>query len=176
MSYYGNERLNRRDDIQHFGTKGMKWGYYDGKKNGKRTARADRYKNEMTENAIGAAKYNQLARDAEERENAAAIKKYTNKGLSPNQAVQIANHTKSIKYDVQANKYKERGQKATRNYNAASGLDYQLGYTVGQLSRNGKKQINKAKNWLSKKGRSIGKASKKQINKAKNWLKKNFDL
>ena len=53
--------LDQNNDIQHFGTKGMKWGYYDGTRNGKRTAREEHYLNEMVDNSISAAKYTQLA-------------------------------------------------------------------------------------------------------------------
>ena len=42
---------NNNDYIAHFGTRGMKWGYYDGERNGKRTARADKYAKDMIKNA-----------------------------------------------------------------------------------------------------------------------------
>ena len=132
--------LDQNNDIQHFGTKGMKWGYYDGTRNGKRTAREEHYLNEMLNNSINAARYTQLAKDARAKEDAAAAADWK----------KINKHAQSIKYNVQASKYKDKGRAATRDYNTASGLGYIAGFTVGRAVRDGKRQIKKAKKWISK--------------------------
>lgn len=38
-----NYNYTPSNELYHWGTKGMKWGYYDGSRNGKRTARSDKY-------------------------------------------------------------------------------------------------------------------------------------
>ena len=132
--------LDQNNDIGHFGRKGMKWGYYYGTRNGKRTAREEHYLNEMVDNSISAAKYTQLAKDARAKEDAAAAADWK----------KINKHAQSIKYNVQASKYKDKGRAATRDYNTASGLGYIAGFTVGRAVRDCKRQINKAKKWISK--------------------------
>ena len=132
--------LDQNNDIQHFGTKGMKWGYYDGTRNGKRTAREEHYLNEMLNNSINAARYTQLAKDARAKEDAAAAADWK----------KINKHAQSIKYNVQASKYKDKGRAATRDHITASGLGYIAGFTVGRAVRDCKRQINKAKKWISK--------------------------
>ena len=124
--YYGT---NNQRYIQHFGTKGMKWGYYDGSRNGKRTARKDEYELQETRYALQAGNAD-VNRDLGEK----------NK-----------NYEQYYKSDKDYDKYLSKAKTAEKNAKTASGAGYMLGYTVGKMKNTCGKQINKAKKWLSKK-------------------------
>ena len=124
-NYYG---IDRRRYIQHFGTKGMKWGYYDGSRNGKRTARKEEYEKEQL-------KYAMKAGNAEANRNLEEEKK---------------NYEQYYNADKEYDNYMEKAKIAEENKNTASSIDYMLGYSVGKIKSEFGKQINKAKDWFSK--------------------------
>lgn len=64
---YIRELMERENELAHFGTKGMKWGYEDGIKNGKRTARSNEYIDKATANLASQKDLNNQMNLAEHR-------------------------------------------------------------------------------------------------------------
>ena len=148
------------EDVEHSGIRGMKWGFHDGRRNGKRTARAKEYsklRSDAMNYAIGEyydIKYHSDKRIDDVRRNHAEIALNNAKGWG----------------------------KAARD---ASGLGYNLGYNLGQAARKAPgvasrtvKDISKS---VSKGAAEVSKAANKTYNSITksassglSWLKKHF--
>lgn len=111
-------------ELYHFGTKGMKWGYYDGSRNGKRTARADAYDRKM----MGEIMESLNAEDIAERSPSGNIVRKAYKD-------QVRHMSKAKSYD--------------KKRSAASGIGYNVSFTVARASRNFKKSVSKGKRFIS---------------------------
>lgn len=116
------------NELYHWGTKGMKWGYTDGHSNGKRTASREDTLNSKYRYYQGKTLQSSLNKFAGE----------SNKSFD-----QYYTSEKNVeKYSKLANKY---GNMAS----TASGLDYKLGYSVGKLIKDSEHTINKGKKLVS---------------------------
>ena len=136
---------NNNDYIAHFGTRGMKWGYYDGKRNGKRTARSDEYAKDMIKNATEDWYHMYNVNDSSDPK------------------------TKVTEY------YKSKGSKNRANmYNSmkkdASGIGYNLGFSVGRVTKYAKSGAKSFKKFASKTYNSI----KNKVSSGLAWVKKNL--
>lgn len=136
---------NNNDYIAHFGTRGMKWGYYDGKRNGKRTARSDEYAKDMVKNATEDwyHMYNLMGSSDSKTK---ATEYYKSKG-----AENRANMYRSMKKD-------------------ASGIGYNLGFSVGRVTKYAKIGAKSFKKFASKSYNSI----LNKVSSGLKWVKKNL--
>lgn len=136
---------NNNDYIAHFGTRGMKWGYYDGKRNGKRTARSDEYAKDMIKNATEDwyHMYNLMGSSDSKTK---ATEYYKSKG-----AENRANMYRSMKKD-------------------ASGIGYNLGFSVGRVTKYAKIGAKSFKKFASKSYNSI----LNKVSSGLKWVKKNL--
>lgn len=116
-----------QQDLSHAGMKGMKWGYNDGVRNGKKTAndRADEYDRQMTENTIKSG-------------NEESQKKYA------------SNARDKKEHGEKAKEYYKKAKTAEKNRNTARSLSYKLGFAAGRTVRECSKQVNKGKSYLKK--------------------------
>ena len=136
---------NNNDYIAHFGTRGMKWGYYDGKRNGKRTARSDEYAKDMIKNATEDWYHMYNVNDSSDPKTK-VTEYYKSKG-----AENRANMYKSMKKD-------------------ASGIGYNLGFSVGRVTKYAKIGAKLFKKFASKTYNSI----KNKVSSGLEWVKKNL--
>lgn len=132
------------NELEHFGTRGMQWGYTDGKRNGKRTARYYDYDKKMMSN-LYKSNLNLLDR---------------NRALKKNDYIDYTDH------DVAYEKHAAAAAKYNKMRRDAGGLDYNIGYAAGQISR-GAKAVSK---FASKSASSVS----KKINSGIKWFKKLF--
>lgn len=136
---------NNNDYIAHFGTRGMKWGYYDGKRNGKRTARSDKYAKDMVKNATEDWYHMYNLMDSSDSKTK-ATEYYKSKG-----AENRANMYRSMKKD-------------------ASGIGYNLGFSVGRVTKYAKSGAKSFKKFASKSYNSI----LNKVSSGLKWIKKNL--
>ena len=136
---------NNNDYIAHFGTRGMKWGYYDGKRNGKRTARSDEYAKDMIKNATEDWYHMYNVNDSSDPKTK-VTEYYKSKG-----AENRANMYKSMKKD-------------------ASGIGYNLGFSVGRVTKYAKSGAKLFKKFASKSYNSIS----SKVSSGLAWVKKNL--
>ena len=136
---------NNNDYIAHFGTRGMKWGYYDGKRNGKRTARSDEYAKDMIKNATEDWYHMYNVNDSSDPKTK-VTEYYKSKG-----AENRANMYKSMKKD-------------------ASGIGYNLGFSVGRVTKYAKSGAKLFKKFASKSYNSI----LNKVSSGLKWIKKNL--
>lgn len=117
------------DELYHWGTKGMKWGYNDGRKNGKKTA-GEQHQS-----------YEKLAlRNAMAMTNAQGNMSIA--GHNGNSKQYIKNETLN---DTFSSKYKYYLDKEK----VSSKLDYKLAFSVGRFIRDSEKSINKGKKMIN---------------------------
>ena len=136
---------NNNDYIAHFGTRGMKWGYYDGKRNGKRTARSDKYTKDMIKNATEDWYHMYNVNDSSDPKTK-VTEYYKSKG-----AENRANMYRSMKKD-------------------ASGIGYNLGFSVGRVTKYAKSGAKSFKKFASKTYNSIT----NKVSSGLAWVKKNL--
>ena len=136
---------NNNDYIAHFGTRGMRWGYYDGKRNGKRTARSDEYSKDMIKNATEDWYHMYNVNDSSDPKTK-VTEYYKSKG-----AENRANMYKSMKKD-------------------ASGIGYNLGFSVGRVTKYAKSGAKLFKKFASKSYNSI----LNKVSSGLKWVKKNL--
>ena len=147
------------DELYHFGTKGMKWGYNDGVRNGKTTAR-ERYREEEHEyersyntKSISSAMARDRANEYHEKAQQEAhkpLKKRDNKKLGYYQAKRSEYNKLSFSEAAQASNYKRLYETAKKNREITNGIGYTTGYIAGRFVRASRKNINKGRNRVSK--------------------------
>lgn len=126
---YVRELIERENELTHFGTKGMKWGYEDGLKNGKRTARSNEYIDKATANLASQKDLNNQMNLAKHRGETTKYRKLSKKKNN------LAKELQSIASD-----------------NAmASGKDYTLGFIAGKFVRDIKNAAKAGNEWFQKK-------------------------
>ena len=142
--------------VEHSGIRGMKWGFHDGRRNGKRTARAKDYSKRWSD-AVN----------------------YATKQLIDSQQ----SKDKSIKsiHDKSADRAMNNARRWGKAAQDASGVGYDLGYKAGQAARQAPKIASDISRSVSKGAREVSKVankSYKSITKSAssgfNWLKKHF--
>lgn len=129
---YIRELMERENELAHFGTKGMKWGYEDGIKNGKRTARSSEYIDKAAANLTSLRNINNLMILADRTGDNS-----TYRDLSKEKNT-LAKELQNIAGDIII----------------ANGRDYALGFIAGKFARGIKNIKNSAKagkEWLQKK-------------------------
>lgn len=144
---YIRELMERENELAHFGTKGMKWGYEDGIKNGKRTARSSEYIDKATANL---ASQKDLINQMNLAEHRGENTKYRNLSKKKNT---LAKELKNIAGDIII----------------SNGRDYALGFIAGKFIRDIKNSAKAGNEWLQKKfgkrkrrrGRPYGRQTRK---------------
>lgn len=152
--------MNNNEYVKHGGIRGMRWGYHDGRRNGKRTARAKKYENIKNLAMQGTVGYIQDSEKAKTKDE----KRYYDK-----------------KADISAkNAFSFRDAEQD-----ASGLGYQIGYNLGQTTRKISKQAPKVakdfKHSISRGTKEVSKAANKtyksitkNASSGLSWLKKHI--
>lgn len=126
---YIRELMEQENELAHFGTKGMKWGYEDGLKNGKRTARSNEYIDEATANLASQKDLNNQMNLAEHRGDNVKYRKLSKKKNT------LAKELKNIARDIAI----------------ANGRDYTLGFMAGKIVRDITNATKDGNEWFQKK-------------------------
>lgn len=148
---------NRNNNyIEHGGIRGMKWGFHDGRRNGKRTARAKDYNNRWSESM----NY--------------ATRQIIDSKYSKN------NELRKL-HDERANRAINNAKRWGDAARDASGVGYDLGYHAGQAVRQAPKVASSFSRSVSKGAKEVSKVANrtyssisKTASSGLSWLKKHI--